>query len=208
MSEVTGVWRLALAGLAGALLAGAALLLARHQTASSPPAITILTAVPTRAFPTRTPTPHPYQVYVTGAVASPGVYTVRAGARADDALAAAGGAAPDADLEQINLAAPLSDGQQLTVPRQGDPTATPIGGAKKAGSRAGPTPTPVGDWLLNVNTATAADFQALPGVGKTTADRIVSYRDQHGPYTSIDDLLTAGIRKAELDRIRSRLTVQ
>jgi len=208
VSEVSGVWRLAFAGLAGALLAGAALLLARHQTQAPPPVVAILTAVPTHAFPTRTPTPHPYQVYVTGAVATPGVYTVRPGTRADDALAAAGGALPDADLEHINLAAPLTDGEQITVHHLGDPTATPAGGVKKPAGRIVPTATPLGDWLLNINTASATDFRALPGIGKTTADHIVSYRDQHGPYAGVDDLLRAGLRKPELDRIRSRLTVQ
>ena len=200
---MSGSWRLALAVVAGALLAAAAFLLTRHQTAPPAPPLAVITAA-SRPAPTRQPTPRRPEVYVSGAVATPGVYMLPPSARVKDALAAAGGATADADLNHVNLAAPISDGEQIAVPHIGDPTPTPDGGRAKRGA----TPTPQGDWLLNVNTATVGDFKALPGIGQVTAQRIVTYRDQHGPYASLDDLLKAGVRKTELDRIRARLTVQ
>lgn len=203
-------WKAALAALAAAALTAAALLVAR-QPAPAPAAAALLVQTPTpRPLPTRRPTPRALAVYVSGAVATPGVYTLRAGARVDAALSAAGGADADADLDRVNLAALVTDGEQVAVPHQGEATPTPAR-AGRAGStvrRVTATPTPPGDWLLNVNSASAGEFQALPGLGKTTAERIVAYREQHGPYASVDELLKAGVRKAELDRIKARLTVQ
>lgn len=204
----SGLWRWALAAGAFVALTAAGLLLTRHQPASASPPLIIATIGPVKARPTRSPTPHPLVVYVTGAVATPGVYTLRPGSRANDAVTAAGGAQSDADLQRINLAAPLTDGEQLTVPHLSDPTPVPTAPAKAGSKRGGPTPTPQGDWLLNVNTATSADFRAIPGIGKVTADRLVAYRQQNGNYGSVDDLLKAGLKKAELDRVRARLTAQ
>jgi competence protein ComEA len=107
----------------------------------------------------------------------------------------------------VNLAAPVNDGEQLAVPQQGEALPTPVTAGAGRATR-GPTPTPQGNWLLNVNSAAAGDFRALPGIGKVTADRLVAYRSQNGPYASVDDLLKAGMHKTELDRIRARLTVQ
>jgi competence protein ComEA len=203
---VLGRWRLALATLAAVSLLAAAFLVTRPAV-SPPPALVVTTVAPARSFPTRQPTPRDIAVYVSGAVATPGVYTLHPGSRAQDALAAAGGSLDDADLDHVNLAAPLSDGEQVAVPHQGDPLPVATGGRSATGVR-GPTPTPQGIWLLNINSASAGDFRALPGIGQVTADHLVAYRQQNGPYTSVDDLVKAGLHKTELARLRSRLTMQ
>ncbi len=203
-----GRWRWALAALAAVSLLAAAILVSRQAPVAPSPTLVVTTVTPAvRSFPTRQPTPRDIAVYVSGAVATPGVYSLRPGSRAQDALAAAGGPVEDADLDHVNLAAPLSDGEQVAVPHQGEPAPVATGGRGTAGTR-GPTPTPQGVWLLNVNSASAGDFQALPGIGQVTADHLVAYRQQNGPYASVDDLVKAGLHKTELARIRSRLTVQ
>ena len=203
----SGLWRWAAAALAAALLVGAAILLT-HQTAATPPILLLTTPVPAHAFPTRQPTPRDLVVYVSGAVTKPGVYTLNAGSRAQDALTAAGGALDNADLDHVNLAAPVSDGEQLAVPHQGDATPAPTHSGRSADGAGGATPTPQGVWLLNINTATSGDFRSMPGIGTITADKLVAYRQQHGPYGTVDDLVKAGLHKTELARIRARLSLQ
>ncbi|MFZ9629474.1 MAG: ComEA family DNA-binding protein [Ilumatobacteraceae bacterium] len=139
-------------------------------------------------------------VHVAGAVVHPGVYSLRSGARAIDAVAAAGGLAADADADRINLASLLVDGQRVFVPRLGEddplPTAT-VGDGPAA--PAGP---------LDLNVATAAELETLPGIGPTTAAAIVAYRDLHGPFSSVDDLAdVAGIGPSKLEAIRGLVTV-
>jgi competence protein ComEA len=203
--EPAGRRRLALAALASVALLAAAFLVTRQTAAPPPPALVVVTVAPTRSVPTRQPAPRDIAVYVSGAVTNPGVYSLHPGSRAQDAVAAAGGPLADADLDHVNLAAPLSDGEQLAVPHQGEPPPAATGG--RVGEH-GPTPTPQGVWLLDINSASAGDFRALPGIGQITADRLVAYRQQNGPYTSVDDLVKAGLHKTILDRLRSRLTVQ
>lgn len=198
------IWRVLLAASAAVLLLGAAFLVTRQTAAAPPAALIVTTPVPARPFPTRQPTPHDLVVYVSGAVNRPGVYSVKPGSRAQDALTAAGGALSDADLNRVNLAALVSDGEQLAVPAQGEATPVPT----RRGRGGGATPTPQGTWLLNINTASAGDFQALPGIGKVTAAKLIAYRQQNGPFTTVDDLVKAGLHKAELAKIRSRLVVQ
>ena len=205
---VAGIWRWVVAALGAGLLLGAAILLT-HQTAASPAPILLLTTpVPARAFPTRQPTPRDLVVYVSGAVTKPGVYTLKPGSRAQDALTAAGGALDNADLDHVNLAAPVSDGEQLAVPHLGEATPVPTRSGRSASGSGGATPTPQGVWLLNINTATSGDFRAMPGIGKVTADKLVAYRQQNGQYATVDDLVKAGLHKTELAKIRARLSVQ
>ena len=115
-------------------------------------------------------------VDVAGAVRRPGLYHLPAGTRIADAVAAAGGASARADVTLVNLAAPLADGEQVLVPVRG------AGGAASAG--AAPSPTAP----LDVNTASAEQLDALPGVGPTTAQKIIDFRQTHGPFRSVDDL--------------------
>ena len=149
------------------------------------PAPTVITIVP--PAPTVTPaptgTPGPLRVYVTGAVARPQkVYEVAPGSRVQDAITAAGGAMPDADLAKINLARTLRDGEQIEVPRLVSST----GGGLAAGGPVKATETPGGP--VRINTATAEELQRLPGVGPAMAQRIIDYRNEHGPFGSMADL--------------------
>jgi competence protein ComEA len=114
-------------------------------------------------------------VDVAGAVRRPGLYHLAAGTRIADAVAAAGGATGRADVTLVNLAAPLADGEQVLVPLRG-------GGAASAGGAPSPTAP------LDLNTASAEQLDALPGVGPTTAQKIIDYRQTHGPFRSVDDL--------------------
>lgn len=133
-------------------------------------------------------------VHVAGAVASPGVYSVADGARVIDAVQAAGGFAADANADAINLAAKVSDGQRIYVPRMGESVVAADGAIES-----GP---------VNLNQATAEQLDTLPGVGPATAAAIIAYRDQHGPFASVDDVADVrGIGPAKLDALRGLVTV-
>lgn len=149
-------------------------------------------------------------VHVAGAVVGPGVHVLPASARVADAVAAAGGATPDADLDGLNLAAPLADGQRVYVPTVGevDPASLPAG-APTVGAAGGGTPAsaaPAGP--VDINMASAADLDALPGVGPATAAAIIDDRTRNGPFASVDDLdRVSGIGPAKLDALRDLVTV-
>lgn len=142
-------------------------------------------------------------VHVVGAVQVPGVYELPVGARGDDALRAAGGAARDADLRRVNLAAPLHDGEQLVIPRVGERVpvtvaTAPAGSGGSTSDRGSPA-----TQLIDINRATANELERLPGVGPSTAKAIVDHRSRNGPFGSVDDLLKVrGIGPAKLGEIR------
>lgn len=150
-------------------------------------------------------------VYVAGAVVAPGVYRLGGDARVADALAAAGGAAPDADLAVLNLAAPVADGERVYVPRKGEvplDAAGLAGGFGGSGSGSGGAGTGARAGPLNLNTATVEQLEALPGIGPSTAQAIVAWRRQHGRFRKVDDLLNVrGIGPAKLDAIRALVMV-
>ncbi len=157
-------------------------------------------------------------VHVAGAVAVPGVVVLRPGARVADAIDAAGGAAADADTDQLNLARPLSDGEQVRVPRAGEDASAwaqqPAGSgtAQAAGGQGGGDPAGAqggqDGGLINLNTADAAALEELPGIGPALAERIVSHRGSHGPFATVEDLLDVpGIGQAKLEALRERATV-
>lgn len=131
-------------------------------------------------------------VHVAGAVLRPGLVTLPAGARTADALMAAGGPRPDADLERVNLAEPMSDGARWYVPTVGQevlPSAIGASGPAAAGqvaasSGGGAAPTAP----VDLNSADAALLDTLPGVGPSTAAAIVAYRSEHGRFGSVDEL--------------------
>lgn len=139
-------------------------------------------------------------VDVAGWVRKPGVYEFPAGARVIDAVEEAGGPREGAELTLLNLAAPLTDGQQILVPKEGEAQAVPVtGGTAGTGAPGG---------LININTADATAFEALNGIGEVLAGAIVQYRDEHGPFTSVDQLEEVpGIGPATLEEIRSQVTV-
>lgn len=140
-------------------------------------------------------------VHVAGSVRAPGVYELAAGARVVDAVDAAGGLAVGADADVINLAALLSDGQRIYVPRVGEEPSPEL-------SQGGPQDTSVSAGPIDVNTATAAQLETLPGIGPSTAAAIIAYRDLHGPFASVDDLAeVSGIGDSKLAAIRGLVTV-
>jgi len=137
-------------------------------------------------------------VDVAGAVHQPGVYEFAEGDRVIDAIERAGGPMPKADLSLLNLAAPLADGTQILVPRAGPPGAVVPGGG---------TPGSTGG-LININTASPTELETLSGIGEVLSATIVEYRDQNGPFASVDDLLdVSGIGPATLEEIRDQVTV-
>jgi competence protein ComEA len=142
-------------------------------------------------------------VEVSGAVVHPGVYSLPAGSRVGDAIKAAGGYSPDVDPRQVeaqlNLAAKLQDAQLIRVPRRGDTASGAPGGGASSGTGGGA--------LLNLNTATAAQLDTLPGIGPVTAEKIVASRNQQ-PFVKVDDLVTRKILSASaLAKIRALITV-
>lgn len=124
-------------------------------------------------------------VDVVGRVRHPGLIRLPLGSRVIDAIQAAGGTAPGADLDAVNLARKLTDGEQLRVPRHGETVVLPAGAQPDPGSGMTPGSQPAGP--LDLNTATAEQLDTLPGVGQVTAGRIIAYRSAH-PFTSVDDL--------------------
>lgn len=140
-------------------------------------------------------------VYVAGAVVAPGVYTLEAAARVTDALAAAGGAALDADLGVVNLAALVGDGERIYVPKVGETVPAVVGNATAVEDTS-----PTGP--VNVNSATADQLDILPGVGPTTAAAIVAHREKNGPFQTVEQLGDVrGIGPAKLDALRGLVTV-
>ena len=139
-------------------------------------------------------------VHAAGAVTSPGVYRLPAGSRVSDLLSAAGGATADADLDQLNLAAPLADGERILVPRRGESVAEAAAGlADAAGARA---------MKVDLNTATAEELDTLPGIGPATAEAIIRHRETHGRFRSVTDLLEVrGIGEAKLAQLRPLVKV-
>ena len=138
----------------------------------------------------------PVIVHVAGAVLLPGVYELVPGARVDDAIRRAGGPTDVAELGRINLAAPVVDGDQIYVPEIGEEVPIPAPGASPVGAEQPPA-APV-----DVNRASAAELETLPGVGPATAAAIVAERDLNGPFASFDDLeRVPGIGPAKLARL-------
>ena len=151
-------------------------------------------------------------VHVTGAVSRPGVVTLPPGSRVTDAINAVGGASAEADTQQLNLARVLTDGEQIRVPRIGEVLPNPApqpGGAATPSVGTAPGKTN-GDasGTININTASASELEKLPGIGPALAQRIVEYRDSHGPFASVDALTDVpGIGKAKLEGLREQATV-
>ena len=151
------------------------------------------------------PTPQPIIVYVTGAVQRPGVFSLPRDSRLVDLVRAAGGFMEGADLNQINLAQALKDGDRVDIPGVSE-FATPeltIGGGGLL-----VTPTPPEGQAVNINTAPQDLLEKLPGIGPTTAEKIIEYRKENGPFVTIDDLLKVpGIGPTTLDGLRGLITV-
>lgn len=151
--------------------------------------------------PSATETAPPLIVHVAGWVQEPGVYELPEGSRVIDALEAAGGSKRGAELAALNLAAPLTDGQQVLVPRT---TAVQPGETVPA---AGTSATGV-TTLVNINAASVEELETLPGIGEVLAATILQYREDHGPFTSVDQLLdVSGIGEVTLEELRDLVTI-
>lgn len=177
--------------------------------ATGTPIATGTPTAPPATEPSTAESPPPGQpaaivVHVAGLVVRPGIVELPAGSRVVDAIEAAGGATPDADLTPINLARILADGEQVLVtadppPPQAAPPAAPQGAGSAPPAPAGP---------VNLNTATAADLDTLPGIGPALAGRILEWRAQNGRFTTIDELReVAGIGEQRFAQLEPLVTV-
>jgi competence protein ComEA len=188
-----GLTRIGLAIAAVAAAIALAFVLFRGIDERSAPPIVIEDAAATR----------PIVVDVRGAIARPGVYELPAGARVQDAVNASGGLSEGADLSTVNLARRLRDGETIHIAILMSNAGTPAPGSP-AGDDRGDGRSPA---RINLNTATAEELDALPGVGPVTAARIIEFREQHGPYRSIDDLIhVQGISTRTVDGFRDLVT--
>lgn len=159
---------------------------------TTPPEVTSSTTAPARVL-----------VHVVGAVARAGVVELVDGARVHDAIDAAGGATGDADLAQLNLAAPVADGQRVAVPRVGE--VLPVGAGATPG---GGTPGVDASGLVNLNTATAAQLEELPGIGPMLAEAIIAERERGGGFRQVEDLQKVrGIGEKRFAELRELVTV-
>ena len=190
-----------------AVLALAALLGAGAVWARATPRLAGLPAGPAEAAPAQTlpraapdePATGRVAVHVAGRVRRPGLVRLAAGSRVQDAIRAAGGVTSGADLDAVNLARKLTDGEQVRVPGHGEPAPALPPAAGTAGT--GPA------IPLDLNTATVEQLDTLPGVGEVTAGRIIAYRSAH-PFTTVDELLEVpGIGQRRFDQLKDLVTV-
>lgn len=221
--EVAGVVAVAVLVVAGAVLwyvrslpAPVPLSEVSSGSAGGPSAAAQRAAVSPAPGPSVAPTTAPparIVVHVAGWVRRPGVYELRDGARVIDAIRLAGGPRRGADLSAVNLAAVLVDATQVVVPRRGQEATAAAApwsqsGAGAGGGAAGASGGTAQGGLIDLNTATAEELEALPGIGPVLAQRIVDYRTQYGPFERVDDLLkVSGIGEQRLADIRSHVTV-
>ena len=146
------------------------------------------------------PTPAPILVFVTGAVVQPGLQSLPPGSRVNDAIALAGGLLPEANASVLNLAALVTDGDRIYVPLS---TTT-----DRFESPADPSYSLVTD-LININRASQAELESLPGIGPVTAGNIIAYRDQNGGFATIESLLDVpGIGPKTFTEIQNLITIE
>lgn len=154
-------------------------------------------------------------VQVSGAVASPGLISLPAGSRVEQAISAAGGLTTDADVSQLYLAARIGDGERIVIPAK-EFTSSSSSNVNDGNPQAGSTETHEASsepdetaQALDINTVTVEQLVALPGIGQVLAERIVAYRDAHGPFTSVDQLGDVeGIGDALVERLRPLVIVR
>lgn len=137
------------------------------------------------------------KVYITGAVAQPGVYAATSGERVGDVVARAGGLTSEADPVAINLARRTRDEMHIHVPSKGDTPQASTSSAAPSALRP-----------ININTATQKELEALPGIGEVTARRIIASREADGAFANVDELRRAGVRESVIEQIRSLVVAE
>jgi competence protein ComEA len=146
-----------------------------------------------RPGPPVRPTPRTIRVFITGAVARPGVYEVTPTQRVEDLLRLAGGPTSEADMSRVNPVQLLRDGMEVVIPSV----------------RPTPTPRPTVPLIININQANQRELESLPGIGPVTAEKIIAYRTANGPFARIEDLRTYNLVSAStFEKIKGRITVQ
>jgi competence protein ComEA len=175
------------------VIAGAPRLL--HRSSAAPVAPPLHVAAPARTASAGSPA---LVVDVAGAVRRPGLYRLARGSRIADALALAGGFTRRADRVAVNLAAPVADGEEIVVPARGVGTTGASSGGAQSPAMGTSSTAP-----LDLNTATLEQLDELPGIGPTTAQKILDYRQAHGPFRSVADLdAVPGIGRGRIEQLK------
>ena len=176
-------------------------------------AVIVLVAQPPRGEPIAIPptgTPSPMIVYVSGCVKSPGLVSLTQNDRVSNAIEKAGGFTSDADQSMINMAAKLVDGDRIIVPsRSENATKAAINATQAAsGTKTKNTETPIPNFPININTATQEELGNLPNIGPTKAADIIEYRQLHGPFEKIEDIIKVpNIGPTTFDKIKDLITI-
>ncbi|MGD2156038.1 MAG: helix-hairpin-helix domain-containing protein [Anaerolineales bacterium] len=191
-------WWLLVLGVAFGLLAGGVIWLA-----SAPPRGEAITLLPP-------PTPASMKIHVSGAVTNPGVYSLSAGSRVQDAIRAAGGISTHGDAEALNLAASLVDGEKVHIPEKSQnldssPNTNPSEAPENQPNQPQSSTT---ENLIDINTASQSELEELSGIGPVIAQRIIDYRETSGPFESIEDIQkVSGIGPVTFEKIKNQITV-
>ena len=198
--DIKGAWKVSLMGVfLGIMSVGIVFLITR------PPR-----GIPIQLKPP--PTPSPYIVHVSGAVAEPGIYSLITGSRIQNAIDAAGGHLPSANLDGINMAAFVEDGDQIWVPHQelmfstpqpNEPTSSTTPQTNEENEQP-----PIATLLININTASISELESLPGIGPQKASEIIAYRDGNGPFERIEEIeMVSGIGPVTFNNIKALICV-
>ena len=172
------------------------------------PAPIIITPPEPTPLPEPTPTPGPIRVYINGAVHQTAVYELAPGSLVQQAIEAAGGFTEEANTAVINLAQPLSDGLQIYVPTQDEEMATFAAISEPVTTNSTRSETINIGGLININTATKAELEALPGIGPSTAQNILDHRDANGPFQTLENIMdVSGIGEGRFSQIKELITV-
>ena len=199
-------------GIAIGIVLGVGFLTLRNQTQPAP---IIIQPAPTVAPPEPTATPAPMSVFVNGAVSVPGVYQLPADARVEDAVLAAGGFSAEAYSDGVNMAQLLFDGAQVYVSTMEQSAeieqtllANPVQGQPVDSGNSGSESTISLDGVVDLNSASRADLETIPGIGPATAQSIVSYREDNGPFTDIEEVMNvSGIGEGKFEQMKDYLSV-
>lgn len=188
-------WQQTLAGfLLGLVVVGAIILVVSPQRGQP---IALVTRTP-NLTPDPSATPGLIRVHVTGAINNPGVYTLQKEARLEDAIQAAGGLQETADPQSLNLAATLLDGQRLYIPSAQEVTLAPDDKGLQVDAPS----------VVNINSASLAELDSLPGIGEVKAQAIITYRQQNGLFTALEDLLKVeGISQSLYEKLEGLITI-